>query len=230
MMKPKNFFESLNCAIQGVIHALVTQRNLKIHILFTIIVLLSAVILNFSITDFAIICILVVLVIAGELFNTALEWLTDMMKKDFHITVKYIKDISAGAVLFNALIAFFAGLLIFSKYAINDKNGFLRESVFALGSISLLLVTIIVISLKALLISGKPLHGGMPSGHAAISFSLFVSFFMWTKNMYVLLPLFLIAVLISFSRLYMRIHKKNEVLVGALLGGIITYTVFLLKK
>src|SRR5712671_5130876 len=50
---------------------------------------------------------------AAELFNTAVEKLADMVSKDFHPKIKFIKDVSAAAVLLSAITAFLTGIIIF---------------------------------------------------------------------------------------------------------------------
>jgi diacylglycerol kinase len=53
------------------------------------------------------------LVWAAELFNTAIEKLADTVSKDFHPSIKFVKDVSAAAVLLSALAAFITGAIIF---------------------------------------------------------------------------------------------------------------------
>ena len=53
------------------------------------------------------------LVWIAELFNTAIERLSDIVSKDFHPSIKFIKDISAAAVLVSAVIAMITGSIIF---------------------------------------------------------------------------------------------------------------------
>lgn len=227
-MKPDNFFEALNCAVEGVIHALKTQRHLKIHFVFAALAIIAALTLNMSVNDFAVIGVLITLVVVAELFNTALEYIMDILKEDFQIRVKYVKDISAGAVLFCSMTAFFIGIMIFSRYLFHHSAERLGEGTIYLAVVSLALVVITVIFIKAVLRSGRPLKGGMPSGHAAISFSVWVSIYMSVKNIYILGGAFLAAFLVSFSRMYLGIHKGNEVLLGAVIGGLITYLVFMI--
>ena len=50
---------------------------------------------------------------AAEFFNTAIEKLADLVSKDFDANIKFIKDVSAAAVLLAALAAFTTGAIIF---------------------------------------------------------------------------------------------------------------------
>ncbi len=227
-MKPKNLFNSINCACEGIIHALKTQRHMRIHFISALSAIFLSLYLNISVNDFIIVCILIGIVISSELINTAFEITMDTLKNDFHISVKYIKDICAGAVLLNSTVALFGGIFIFSKYLIKGTPSRISETGYFLGLISLLLVVITVILVKAYFRRGKPLRGGMPSGHAACSFSVFTSIYIIEQNLYLLILMFLLAVVVSLSRFFLGIHKKEEVIFGSLLGSGLTYIIFLL--
>lgn len=62
--------------------------------------------------------IILIIIVTGmvwcaELFNTAIEKMADLITKERHPTIKFIKDIAAGAVMIAALIALFTGGIIF---------------------------------------------------------------------------------------------------------------------
>lgn len=230
-MSNQNFLSALNNAIEGIIHAVKTQRHMKIHIVFAVVTIFAALFLNMTISDIVIITMLISIVIASELFNTAVEYILDMLQKDFHITVKYVKDICAGAVLINVIIACFCGLAIFSRYLLTEHANNVRNNFFYLSILSLLIVVILVISIKGVFHKGLPLKGGMPSGHAAVSFSIWVSIlFSFSDNIWLIILTLFIALVVSFSRLYLKIHKGLEVVLGAVLGGGVTFLIFLLYE
>ncbi|MCK4691758.1 MAG: phosphatase PAP2 family protein, partial [Desulfuromonadales bacterium] len=70
-------------------------------------------------------------------------------------------------------------------------------------------------------------HGGTPSGHAAIAFSIAVSTVFSGSGFLISLLVMLLATLVSQSRLLMKIHTPREVLLGATLGTVVTLLVFL---
>ena len=53
------------------------------------------------------------LVISLEMVNTAIEIVVDMVSPEYNLKAGHVKDIAAGAVLINAIVAFIVGLLIF---------------------------------------------------------------------------------------------------------------------
>ena len=87
---------------------------------------------------------------------------------------------------------------------------------------SALAVTILVVLAKACLGKGTPLHGGMPSGHAAVAFSIATSFVLAPVGPVLAILAVAMAVMVSHSRLLLGIHSLREVLAGALLGTGVT--------
>ena len=88
-------------------------------------------------------------------------------------------------------------------------------------------VIILVIVLKAYLGRGAPLSGGMPSGHAAVSFSIWVASLFISENALVGILVFIMALMVSHSRVALGIHTRKEVVLGALLGGFATLLIFM---
>ena len=69
--------------------------------------------LRLSGTEWCIVIFAIALVLAAECFNTAIEYLTDLVMPDYHETAGKVKDISAGAVLICSTAAAFTGLVVF---------------------------------------------------------------------------------------------------------------------
>ncbi len=107
------FWKSLNCAFNGIRKAFQTERNLRFHFFAAIIVTFSGIILSLSILEWVGIVFSIGLVICAELFNTSIEKLVDLVSPQFDKKAGLVKDISAGAVLFAAIISIIIGLIIF---------------------------------------------------------------------------------------------------------------------
>ncbi|MBI4680603.1 MAG: phosphatase PAP2 family protein, partial [Nitrospirae bacterium] len=87
--------------------------------------------------------------------------------------------------------------------------------------ISFVVLLILVIITKTFFGKGSPLRGGIPSGHAAIAFSIWAAVTFLSEAF---LPSFLIlilAVLVAQSRVSIGVHKPWEVILGALLGSVV---------
>jgi diacylglycerol kinase (ATP) len=96
--------------------------------------------------------------------------------------------------------------------------------------VAILVVSIVVIMIKSLSGKGTPLHGGAPSGHAAVAFSIATAVSLNTGNPLISLLSIALAVMVSHSRLLMRIHSMREVVLGSLVGAGITIIVLLAFK
>lgn len=64
-----------------------------------------------------------------------------------------------------------------------------------------------------------PLGSSFPSGHSASSMA--VAFLLFRENASYKYPIMLLAILMSFSRLYVFVHYPSDVLVGMILGILI---------
>jgi len=66
--RPGSFLGSLNCAIEGVLWAVKTQRHMLVHLLAAVAVLLLALMLRLTLLEFALIAVEIILVLFSELF------------------------------------------------------------------------------------------------------------------------------------------------------------------
>jgi diacylglycerol kinase len=105
--------KSIRYAFEGLNAFFASQHNAIIHLLLTILAFMAAIFFNVSKTDMIAIIIVTALVWAAELFNTAVEKLADLVSKDFDPRIKFIKDVSAAAVLLSAVAALLTGAIVF---------------------------------------------------------------------------------------------------------------------
>jgi diacylglycerol kinase len=106
-------FKSFGYALQGLSFAFRTQANFRIHLGITVAVILAGLWLQISLIEWAILVVTMMIVLAAELFNTALEAALDRVSTEEHPLAKVGKDTAAGAVLIGAIGAVIVGLLIF---------------------------------------------------------------------------------------------------------------------
>jgi diacylglycerol kinase (ATP) len=223
-MKSK-WVQSFNNAIDGLIFVFKTQRSMKVHILFTLFVLLISVVLNVAFVDFLFLTFAMSLVLITEMINTALEMIMDMISESYHPLVRVSKDVSAGAVLISTLTALIVGYLIFAKYLSRPLFlglGRVLESPWYITLIAILLVLVISISVKIFLGKGTPFQGGMPSAHSAIAFSIWTIVSGVSRSTLVMALTFLVAVMVAQSRVANGIHSIREVTMGAILGILVS--------
>lgn len=112
-MKSKNLIESFKYAFEGIFTALKTEKNMRIHVVIMLLVIIAGIVLKISKTEWIVCIILFGIVIAGEMFNSAIETVVDMMMPNKNDMAKKAKDISAGAVLVLSISAAIVGISIF---------------------------------------------------------------------------------------------------------------------
>src|SRR3954454_20254468 len=107
------FLRSFPFAIAGFLHALRNERNMKIHSVVAVIVIILAWIYDLSSIEWMFISFAICGVLAFELVNTAIERVVDLVTEDFHSLAKQAKDVAAGAVLLYAILSVVIGCIIF---------------------------------------------------------------------------------------------------------------------
>ena len=111
--KTKRLINSFKYAFEGIFTSLKKERNMKIHIIMAILVVILGIFLKITKIEWIICIFAIAIVIAAELFNTAIETIVDMITKEKNEKAKIAKDVSAGAVLINAIGAAIIGIIIF---------------------------------------------------------------------------------------------------------------------
>ncbi len=225
--------ESFNYAVEGIVHVLRTHRNLRIHFVAAIAVLVAALWIGVDRLELVALLLSIAFVLVTEMINSAIEAAIDVATSSFDPLAKLAKDIAAGAVLIASVNAVAVGYLVFSGHVSNSTTDLLdrlRDAPAKLTIIALILVVFLVILTKALTGRGTPLRGGLPSGHAAVAFAA------WMTVTEVLGPsehrflvssiMFGVALLVAHSRIETGIHSALEVVYGGLLGASITLAVF----
>jgi diacylglycerol kinase (ATP) len=105
--------KSFQYAFKGLNSFFSTQHNAIIHLIMTLLAFSAAVFYNVTKVEAIAIALAIGFVWTAELFNTAVEKLADLVSKDPHPEIKFIKDVSAAAVLLSAATAFITGAIIF---------------------------------------------------------------------------------------------------------------------
>lgn len=105
-MKNKNFWQSVACALRGIVSGFRAERNFKIYIGIAIVFLALNILTSSGLYDYILLLMLSCGVFAAEYINTAVERLCDSFCREENADVKFAKDVSASAVLVMG-IAFF---------------------------------------------------------------------------------------------------------------------------
>lgn len=227
-----SLLDSFNYAIEGIIHVLRTQRNLRIHLIAAVLVFAAAVAVGVTRLQLIALVLAIAFVLVAEMLNTALEGVIDLSTTSFDPNAKLAKDIAAGAVLIASITAVAVGFLVFQN-AIGQRGTHVlnrvRDAPADLTLVALVLVVLVVIATKAWTGRGTPLRGGLPSGHAALAFAAWVAvtYLVGDEHRFVVSALTLImAVLVAQTRVESGVHSTLEVVYGGALGAIVTLVLF----
>ena len=225
--------ESFNYAVEGIIHVLRTHRNMRVHFLAAVIVLVLALVVGVDRIELIALLISISFVLIAEMINSAIEAAIDVATSSFDPLAKLAKDIAAGAVLIASINAVVVGYLVFSGQVADHGSNLidrLRDAPAKLTIIALAIVVILVIATKALTGRGTPLRGGLPSGHAAVAFACWMAVTQLLDpsehRFLVSLIMLFVASLVAYSRIETGIHSALEVVYGSLLGAGVTLFVF----
>ena len=105
--------KSFTYAWSGIKNMLVNEHNSRVHLAFTIGVLLLSFIFHPSTTELLLLLIVIAIVWIAELFNTCIEKIMDYITLKKNLQIQRIKDMAAGAVLLASVTAFLVGAIVF---------------------------------------------------------------------------------------------------------------------
>jgi diacylglycerol kinase len=109
----RHFFRSFDYAWQGVVYVVRTQRNAKVHLGISLVVIVAGVLLRVTPVEWAVLALTIGVVLSAEMVNTVAEMAVDMLVQHEHPMAKAAKDVGAGAVLIGAIAAVAVGVAIF---------------------------------------------------------------------------------------------------------------------
>jgi diacylglycerol kinase len=107
------FLRGFGFAFSGIVYAVQTQRNLRVHFVISALVILAGVYFRLAPLEWAVIAVTIGLVLGVEMINTVAELAVDLLTQRYHPMAKVAKDVGAGAVLVTALCAVAVGIAIF---------------------------------------------------------------------------------------------------------------------
>jgi diacylglycerol kinase len=109
----KRVLKSFVFAFQGLKDCVLHEKNFQIQFVISIFIVAAGIFFSISKAEWLVILICFAVVLSLEIINSAIEKLCDLVCPDFNLTIKKVKDMSASAVLFSAIISFIIGCIIF---------------------------------------------------------------------------------------------------------------------
>lgn len=129
----KNQIFGFKCAFKGIWDTLKSESHMRFHMVAAFYVVIFSFFYSFSIIQWAILILTMVLVMALEMVNTCIEKLCNLVADRYEPLVKIAKDISAGAVLISAIGSAVVAVLFFLDLnVIGNILSFFAENPFYL--------------------------------------------------------------------------------------------------
>lgn len=109
----KRWINRFTYALRGLRVALTQEESFRIHLPAAVVVIALAAWLQVSLVEWLVLILCITMVIAAELFNTAIEHLAREIGAEQNESIRNALDISAAAVLIVAWGAKVVGLVVF---------------------------------------------------------------------------------------------------------------------
>ncbi len=108
-----NRIRSVGFALRGALLLVRSESSIKIQVVITILMTLAGFYFKISNTEWILQVLAISMILGVEGINTAVEKIADFIHPEFDAKIGFIKDVSAGAVMFVAIGATIVGLIIY---------------------------------------------------------------------------------------------------------------------
>lgn len=235
-----NFLDAWKNAINGIIYATTTQRNIKVQLVIAVLVVIVSLFFDLSRAEFLCFLFTIILILFAEMCNTAIETVVDLYVDVYHPKAKIAKDVAAGGVVITAINALIVAYFLFFDKISDIGLNFIKNIVTSPIHLAFAAIVIVVIAILVLIaIATANKHKGlnrkfMPSGFTTLAFA--ANTIIWlmmdtiTNNeavSIVILTLSLVlSILVAASRIEAKAHKVSEVIFSACVGIIIILIIY----
>lgn len=114
--KGNSLMASFSFAINGIRTAIMAERNMRIHLVSSVIVICCSIFFSISTIEWLIVLLVIGGIFALELVNSAIERVVDLVTEEYLSLAKQAKDLAAGAVFIYAIVSIVIGIVIFLPY------------------------------------------------------------------------------------------------------------------
>ena len=233
-----NFLDAWKNAIDGIIYATTTQRNIKIQLVLAVLVVIVSLFFDLDRAEFLCFLFTIILILFAEMVNTAIETVVDLYVDVYHPKAKIAKDVAAGGVVITAINAIIVAYFLFfdkiSDIGLNFINNVINSPVHLAFSV-LVVVVIAILALIAMARTNK--HKGLnhkfiPSGFTTLAFAANTIIWIVTQssrnvvNTIIITLSLVLAILVSASRIEAKAHKLSEVIFSACIGIILVLVLY----
>ena len=100
-------------AIDGIVYAIKYEHNMIIILLATLVATIGGIYLELNTTEWLFVILIIGLVMASEMINTAIEAVVDLETLKTHPLAKIAKDAASSATLIFSITAFIGSIIIY---------------------------------------------------------------------------------------------------------------------
>ncbi len=227
--KNKTFFTAYKHALDGVIRAFKTERNLRIDYVIGLFVLICSLFFDFTKTEFACLCLTIGFVIFSEMINSTVEYIVDLITDKYDDRAKAAKDIAAGGVLISSVVAVIVAFFLFA-----DKLTMATTSVIATifsSNIYILFtiifaVIILAVILKGFIGKGSNYSMAYPSARVALAFGLTTYVYIITKSILVGGVALILSIIIAQIRIENTKIRPIYMIISAIIGVLVVLIIY----
>ena len=235
-----NFLDAWKNAINGIIYATTTQRNVKIQLVIAVVVVIVSLFFDLNRAEFLCFLFTIILILFAEMCNTAIETVVDLYVDVYHPKAKIAKDVAAGGVVITAINAIIVAYFLFFDKISDISLNFIRNVVNSPVHLAFTSIVIVVVAIVALIAMARTnkhrvLNAKfLPSGFTALAFAINTIIWVMIDRVTddeairaVILTLSLVlAILVSASRIEAKAHRVSEVVFSACIGIAIVLLVY----
>lgn len=228
-VKNKTFTKALGHAIDGVIQAFKSERNLRIDYVIGLVVLISSLFFDFTKTEFACLCLTIGFVIFSEMINSTVEYIVDLITDKYDIRAKAAKDIAAGGVFISSMVAVVVAYFLFADKIYNASTKVL-ESILS-SKLHILFTIVFAVIILAVILKGVFSKEGkysksFPSARVAIAFALTTYMYLMTKSMLVGAVSFVMSILVAQVKVENTKNKPIYMVISAAIGILVVLIIY----
>ncbi len=235
-----NFLDAWKHAIDGIIYATTTQRNVKVQLIIAVLVVIVSLFFDLSRAEFLCFLFTIILILFAEMCNTAIETVVDLYVDVYHPKAKIAKDVAAGGVVVTTINALIVGYFLFFDKISEIGINFIKNLITSPIHLAFSTIVIVVIAIVALIAMAKTNkhkglnHKFMPSGFTTLAFAANTIIWVMVDKLTTSLPINIViitlslvmAILVAASRIEAKVHKLSEVIFSACVGILMVLIIY----
>lgn len=228
--KNKSLVNAMRYALNGIIHAFKTERNLRIDYIIGTLVLLCSLFFDFSKTEMICLILTIGFVIFSEMINTTVEYIVDLITDEYNENAKAAKDIAAGGVFISGgisvIVAYFLFVDKLSKASTSMLTSILSSRAHLLVTV-LFAAVLLTVVIKGIVCKKRENYvEAFPSTRVTVSFALAIYLYIITKSFLVGGIALVLALIISSLKKEKDNVSYLHLIFSALLGILIVLTIY----